>query len=198
MFEFDAAKLILIGIVALIVIGPKELPRVMRQVGQAIAKIRRMGTEFQSQFMDAMHEADLADIKAEAAKISEAAKLDIGTDPLAGIGASLTREIEARPETELEFPSEDLASEDLTSHADPLATALRKNPDAAFGAVEIRELAPRQEPAPDMPSSLPAQTLNAELELAPKVELEPAPKAEKGLASEGEQELVPEPLRNRG
>lgn len=187
MFEFDAAKLIIIGIVALIVIGPKELPRVMRQIGQAIAKIRRMGSEFQSQFMDAMREADLADIKAEAAKISEAARLDIGTDPLAGIRADLTKELEALPETELEFPPEDLAS-----HADPLATALRKDPDAAaFGAVEIRELAPRQESLPDMPSSLPAQTPNAEQELAPK--------AEKGLvAPKGEQELAPEPLRNRG
>jgi Sec-independent protein translocase protein TatA len=42
MFDFDAGKLIIVGIVALIVIGPKELPRVMLQVGQAAAKMRRM------------------------------------------------------------------------------------------------------------------------------------------------------------
>ena len=47
-----------IGIVALIVIGPKELPRVMRQLGQAVAKMRRMAAEFRGQFMDAMREAD--------------------------------------------------------------------------------------------------------------------------------------------
>jgi sec-independent protein translocase protein TatB len=66
MFDFDAGKIIIIGIVALIVIGPKELPRVMRQIGQAVSKMRRMASEFQSQFMDAMNEADFAEIKAEA------------------------------------------------------------------------------------------------------------------------------------
>src|ERR1700724_1400144 len=49
MFDFDAGKLIIAGIVALIVIGPKELPRVMFQVGQAAAKMTRMAAEFRSQ-----------------------------------------------------------------------------------------------------------------------------------------------------
>jgi Tat protein translocase TatB subunit len=59
MFDIDAGKLIIVGIVALIVIGPKELPRVMLQVGQAAAKMRRMAAEFRSQFMDAMREAEI-------------------------------------------------------------------------------------------------------------------------------------------
>jgi sec-independent protein translocase protein TatB len=45
MFDFDPGKLIILGIVALIVIGPKALPRVMLQVGQAAAKMRRMAAE---------------------------------------------------------------------------------------------------------------------------------------------------------
>lgn len=65
MFEFDASKLIIIGIVALIVIGPKDLPRVLRQLGQAMGKMRRMAAEFQGQFMEAMREADVADARAE-------------------------------------------------------------------------------------------------------------------------------------
>jgi hypothetical protein len=61
MFDFDASKLIIVGIVALIVIGPKELPRVMLQVGQAAAKMRGMAAaEFRSQFMDAMREAEIS------------------------------------------------------------------------------------------------------------------------------------------
>jgi len=63
MFDFDAGKLIVIGVVALIVIGPKELPRVLRQLGQAYSKMRRMAADFQGQFMDAMREAELEDIK---------------------------------------------------------------------------------------------------------------------------------------
>jgi sec-independent protein translocase protein TatB len=103
MFDFDAGKIIIIGIVALIFIGPKELPRVMRQIGQAVSKMRRMASEFQSQFMDAMNEADFAEIKAEAAKISEQAKIDVGFNPVADIKAGLT-EAMAEPK-ELSAPT---------------------------------------------------------------------------------------------
>ena len=54
MFDFDVGKLLVVGIVALAVIPPKDLPRVMRTVGQAVGKMRRMAAEFQGQFMDAM------------------------------------------------------------------------------------------------------------------------------------------------
>ncbi|HUZ92102.1 MAG TPA: twin-arginine translocase TatA/TatE family subunit [Methylocella sp.] len=95
MFDFDAGKLIVIGIVALIVIGPKELPRVMRQVGQAAAKMRRMAAEFRGQFMDAMREADLEDFKADAAKLADTAKMAVGVDRLADIKAGITSALEA-------------------------------------------------------------------------------------------------------
>jgi sec-independent protein translocase protein TatB len=95
MLDFDAGKFIIIGIVALIVIGPKELPRVMRQAGQAAAKMRRMAAEFRGQFMDAMREADIDDIKADVAKLAESAKADVGIDPLAEIKAELTQALES-------------------------------------------------------------------------------------------------------
>src|ERR1700732_2079354 len=95
MFDFDAGKFIIIGIVALIVIGPKELPRLMRQLGQAAAKMRRMTAEFRGQFMDAMREADINDIKADVAKLAESAKVDSGIDPLAEIKAELTQALDA-------------------------------------------------------------------------------------------------------
>jgi sec-independent protein translocase protein TatB len=95
MFDFDAGKFIIIGIVALIVIGPKELPRVMRQLGQAAAKMRRMTAEFRGQFMDAMRDADIDDIKADVAKLAESAKADAGIDPLAEIKAELTQALDA-------------------------------------------------------------------------------------------------------
>jgi sec-independent protein translocase protein TatB len=95
MFDFDAGKFIIIGIVALIVIGPKELPRVMRQAGQAAAKMRRMAAEFRGQFMDAMREAGIDDIKADVAKLAESARTDAGIDPLAQIKAELTQALDA-------------------------------------------------------------------------------------------------------
>jgi sec-independent protein translocase protein TatB len=79
MFDFDGAKLIIIGIVMLIVIKPKDLPGVMRQVGQAVAQLRRMAAEFQGQFNEAMREAELHDLKKDVEKMT---KVDLdGLDP---------------------------------------------------------------------------------------------------------------------
>src|ERR1041384_3051412 len=63
MFDISWGKLVVIGVVALLVIGPKELPGVLRQLGQAMARIRRMAAEFQGQFNEAMREAEMADLK---------------------------------------------------------------------------------------------------------------------------------------
>lgn len=82
MFDFDAGKLIVIGLVALIVIGPKELPRVLRQVGQMVSKMRRMASDFQHQFMDAMREADIEDIRKDVAKVADTARVDVNFDPI--------------------------------------------------------------------------------------------------------------------
>jgi sec-independent protein translocase protein TatB len=91
MFDFDAGKFIIIGIVALIVIGPKELPRVMRQAGQAAAKMRRMAAEFRASSWTPMR-ADINDIKADG-KSSRKARKSI--DPLAEIKAELTQALDA-------------------------------------------------------------------------------------------------------
>src|SRR5579884_2400367 len=63
MFDISWTEFLLIGIVALVVIGPKELPAVMRTMGQWTRKVRSMAAEFQSQFHEAMREAEMADLK---------------------------------------------------------------------------------------------------------------------------------------
>ena len=72
---FDWNEIVLIGVVALIVIGPKELPGVLRMVGQWMGKARKMAAEFQSQFQEAMREAEMADLKKQVDEVSHAAKV---------------------------------------------------------------------------------------------------------------------------
>ncbi len=79
MFDIGWSELVVIGVVALIVIGPKELPAVLRTVGQWTTKIRRMAGEFQSQFQEAMREAEMADLKKQVDELDDAAK-GIATD----------------------------------------------------------------------------------------------------------------------
>jgi len=65
MFDFDVGKLLLIGVVALIFIPPKDLPAALRQLGRIIGQARRMAADFQGQFSEALREAELSDIKDE-------------------------------------------------------------------------------------------------------------------------------------
>jgi sec-independent protein translocase protein TatB len=74
MFDFGWGELVVIGVVALIVIGPKELPAVLRTIGQWTTKIRRMAGEFQSQFQEALREAEMADLKKEVDNLADTAK----------------------------------------------------------------------------------------------------------------------------
>src|SRR4029077_14934638 len=74
MFEIGWSELLLIGIVALIAIGPKELPTVLRTLGQWMSKLRRMASEFQNQFQEAMREAEMADLKKQVDEMTSQAQ----------------------------------------------------------------------------------------------------------------------------
>lgn len=87
MLNFGWGEIVLIGIVALIAIGPKELPTVLRSVGQMMAKVRRMAAEFQGQFQEALREAEISDLKKQAEELTSTVKSQVTDftkiDPLA-------------------------------------------------------------------------------------------------------------------
>lgn len=93
MFDIAWSELLLIGGVALIVIGPKELPSALRTAGQAVGKLRRMAAEFQGQFNDAMREAELHDLKKQVEDIGTSVQASTNFDPIEPMkdfGASTT------------------------------------------------------------------------------------------------------------
>src|SRR3954467_11097862 len=73
MFDIGWSELVVIAVVALIAIGPKELPGVLRMVGQWMGKARKMASEFQGQFQEAMREAEMADLKKRLDEVKDAA-----------------------------------------------------------------------------------------------------------------------------
>src|SRR5438046_9078701 len=73
MFDIGWSELVVIAVVALIAIGPKELPGVLRLVGQWMGKARKMAAEFQGQFQEAMREAEMADRKKRFDEVEEGA-----------------------------------------------------------------------------------------------------------------------------
>src|SRR5918997_7134303 len=71
MFDMSWGEVMVIGAVALIVIGPKDLPKALRTLGNMTAKVRRMASEFQSQFNDAMREAELDEIRKQVEGVNQ-------------------------------------------------------------------------------------------------------------------------------
>jgi sec-independent protein translocase protein TatB len=84
MFDIGWSEMVLIMVVALVVIGPKDLPRLARQIGKWTGKARAMAREFQRSLDDMAREAELQDIKAEIDKVSRTdfgAEIERAVDP---------------------------------------------------------------------------------------------------------------------
>ena len=75
MLDIGWSEMAIVTVVALFVIGPRELPRMLRTVGRYAAKIRGMAREFQEGIDDAVREAELDDVKKQ---IESARRLDLG------------------------------------------------------------------------------------------------------------------------
>ena len=95
MFDIDTGKILIVAALALIVIGPKELPRVLRQVGQTVGKLRRMASEFQGQFMDAIKDAEIEDIRKELKDLETKAELKYNFDPARDLRTEVTGALNA-------------------------------------------------------------------------------------------------------
>ncbi len=64
-FGFGYTEMFVVAVVAIIVIGPKDLPRVLRAFGKTLAKMRGMAREFQGHLDSAMKEAGIDEVKKE-------------------------------------------------------------------------------------------------------------------------------------
>src|SRR6185312_11605447 len=62
MFDVGWSEMLVIAVVLIVVVGPKDLPRMLRQFGRTTAKLRAMAGDFRRQFDEALKEADLEDV----------------------------------------------------------------------------------------------------------------------------------------
>jgi sec-independent protein translocase protein TatB len=133
MFDIGWSELIVIGIVALIAIGPKELPGALRTLGHWMGKIRRMASEFQDQFREAMREAELADLKKEVDDMAATASSYSQFDPMADVRRDVENSLgdlpaldqpeaqaEATPQPDTAIPPPAQASSSLPIEPTPL------------------------------------------------------------------------------
>jgi len=156
MFDISWTEFLLIGVVALIVIGPKELPAVMRTMGQWTRKVRSMAADFQGQFQEAMREAEMADLKKQVDDVAQDIK---SYDPLKDVRA----DVEAAGKDIQSSLREPLMTPTTTDDAAPQPTAILPIAEAAAElgeadvvaaatgpvAVEAVEKSELEPPAPD-------------------------------------------------
>ena len=134
MFDIGWGELVVIGIVALIAIGPKELPTVLRTLGQYMGKVRRMASEFQGQFQEAMREAELVELKKQAEDLKSSVS-DLGNlEPLADTQKKIESAFDDAAKPEL--PKSDSPSAVETTEAappPPIDVALPEPPPPVSG-----------------------------------------------------------------
>ncbi len=70
MFDIGWSELLVVGMVAMIVVGPKELPALMRTIGNFIGKIKETASSFQRQFHQAVEESELGQLKTDVDELS--------------------------------------------------------------------------------------------------------------------------------
>jgi sec-independent protein translocase protein TatB len=154
MFDIGWSELVVIAVVALIAIGPKELPGVLRMVGQWMGKARKMAAEFQGQFQEAMREAEMADLKKSFDEVKDAATSFTGANVMTSLQKDVTDALSIdKPATTpaAAAPDPSVAGDVPVTPADPTPGTFVEA-DAHSAANEplaiTREAAPAQQDAP--------------------------------------------------
>lgn len=71
MFDIGWTEILIIAVVAIIVVGPKDLPRMLRSLGRYAGQLRRTAGEFRSQFDDAIRESELDELRSTLSDVSD-------------------------------------------------------------------------------------------------------------------------------
>ena len=175
MLDMSWGEIMVIGAVALIVIGPKDLPKALRTVGQVTGKLRRMAAEFQGQFNEAMREAELDEVKKQLQGVNDSVSSLGNTDfnPIQTIRDELKTSIEAPVPGPAAIASQDAAE---ISSVETASTEIQEVANASDATVQA--VVEGRAPAPADPL----------IELPPPPSVDPAKEIAESLRREAEYE----------
>lgn len=154
MFDIGWTELLLIAVVAIVVIGPKDLPRAMRSVGQWTGRARRMAGDFQRQFNEAIREAELDDVKNEVTKLGK-------LDPLGDLKKTISKadtDLKADLKKVDDGIAANAASLDKPDAVNPVPKPPVTEPDPVVAAADPESppvVAAPAEPSPAEPAVMP-------------------------------------------
>lgn len=146
MFDVSWSELLILGLVTLIFVGPKELPRFLGTLGRYAGVVRRHANEFRAVFDQAMREAEMDQIQKEVRALGDGVKasLDDATRSVESVKSAAKIEMDGKPQPEQKIlPAEPpAASPDAASETAP--AGVEGNPP---------EVKPGPEAKPDQPEN---------------------------------------------
>ncbi len=116
MFDIGWPELLIVAIVLIVVVGPKDLPRMLRTFGKTTNKLRSMAGDFRRQFDDALKEAELDDVKSivdDARKLDPTAEIRKELNPMKKMGEQIKSGLDEaiKPGTKAGIPAGKAADE---------------------------------------------------------------------------------------
>lgn len=130
-------EILLIGIVALLVVGPKDLPLLMRRIGQFVGKARAMANEFRASFDDLARESELEELRKEV----KALRTGSGMYALGEEADNAFKDIRKELESPLDIPATtDPVSTDVSPEPQIVATGTDEWPDLDAQAAQVEQL----------------------------------------------------------
>jgi len=106
MFDIGWSELLVIAVVAIVVIGPKDLPRVLRSVGRWTGQAKRMARDFQNQFNEALREAELDSVKKDIEDLGKIDPLGEVRTEMAKTNAEIMTELKVMHQTLTQLPAD--------------------------------------------------------------------------------------------
>lgn len=157
MFDIGWSELLVIGVVALIVIGPKDLPKALSTMGKWMARARAMARDFQNNVDDMVRQAELDELREQVQKARQfnlTDELEKSIDPDGGVRKTLAVEdftspvSGAKPDDKPPAPKPDASGEDVADMASaaippapvPVPTPVQTGtaaPDAVSAAASV-------------------------------------------------------------
>ncbi len=152
MFDVGASELLVIGVVALVVIGPKELPGVIRTLGQSVAKLRRMAGDFRQQFDEAMREADLDGVQKSMSETADLAKSAVtGFNPIETIRNEIRSTVDEIKGAGRDMEASISKPADITPPVVNLEPPVEFQPAMSLEPASLEPVVERLEPVDDEP-----------------------------------------------
>ena len=156
MFDIGWPEMLVVAVVLIVIVGPKDLPGMLRNFGRTTTKLRSMAADFRKQFDDALKEAELDDVKGivdDVRKLNPASDIKKALNPMQKAAEDVRSGLDAamRPQPKPQSPTSELngggAAKKPADEPKPAAAAASKTAAKTHSGSAAKKSAPAKKPA---------------------------------------------------